>query len=167
MFAEGIVQRLRDQEVEVRLKCLQTFLEIGLSDPMFLSPETYIEICNRSFDKKVEIRKVLLNGIGKIYFKHVSSKLPLFETYLESMDHLIDPLIYNRLKLLPVTIIKFWGYPDIQTRHQVLRVSVVWLLFTVVDISLCFNVHDSCCRSTFYRSKSDVTSSRIIVIWLR
>ena len=76
LTTDHVVQRLRDNEAEVRQNTLQQLLEIAIEDPMRLSADALTEMGNRARDKRAEIRKIALIGMGKMFNRHVSGMLP-------------------------------------------------------------------------------------------
>ena len=129
---EGMCQRLRDNEADVRIKSLQNLIEIGMEDCLLLSVDTYNEIIARFVDRKLEIKKMAWFGLAKIYNRHVSSTLPpitfltannLNDDY-RSIEKIVDSEIWLRLKNIPGNILKCWGFPELQFRHQVIQVSI-------------------------------------------
>ena len=70
------MKRLRDEEVDVRLGVLSRLFEISSDSVDNLSVGTYKEIGKRLSDKKLEVRKLAVVGLSRLYFQHVSSRLP-------------------------------------------------------------------------------------------
>lgn len=72
---DPLVKRLRDGDSDVRLQTLHTIFSLSQDNPLLFSVYSWKEVGQRIVDKKVEIRKLVLLSISKLYKKHFSSKL--------------------------------------------------------------------------------------------
>jgi hypothetical protein len=89
-------------------------------------------MCERVKDKKLEIRKIAFQGLSKLYYRNISSMLPLLESLYESnastmeISNCINVEIFERLKLVPSYIIKCWNMPE--TKHSIMTIIQEYLL---------------------------------------
>jgi hypothetical protein len=97
------------------------------------------EICERVRDKKFEVRKIALIGLGRLYYRHVSSKLKKVSEYLQSnseeIEQSIPSEIMDRLEMVPSIVLKSWGYPDFPTKHLVLTLLQEYLLPKAIEVA--------------------------------
>lgn len=117
---EGVMKRLRDVESDVRLRALTRLVEVATEDPRKLSSETFLEMIERAKDKKSEIRLGALNGMCRLYCKHISSLLPPISQDF-SPSSIVPKDIWGRLGTVPSTLLNSWGYPDVSSKHLILQ----------------------------------------------
>lgn len=134
---ELIVKKLRDPDEEIRIHALTKLLESAQENLLHLSKSTIIEICERVKDKRFEVRKIALTGLGKLYARHISSKLPPISEIdkLEDLAKSVPTEIFSRLEDIPNVVLKAWGYPDFPTRYLVLTLLQEYLLPRNIELS--------------------------------
>ena len=128
---ERMTERLRDAEFEVREGALKKLIEAGLDDPMSLSIATFSEMVERVKDKKETVHKTAIVGLAKIYGKFVASCLPDLSVLAENKEtpeSTVRQEIMDRLRTIPSTVCKYWGYPDLKNRHLVIHLLQEYLL---------------------------------------
>jgi hypothetical protein len=76
IIIEHLATRVKDGDVDVRLGAIGRLIELGTESPDNLSKETFLAIGQRLSDKKLEVRKLVLVGLSRLYYRHVSSALP-------------------------------------------------------------------------------------------
>jgi hypothetical protein len=76
IIIEHLATRVKDGDVDVRLGAIGRLIELGTESPDNLSKETFLAIGQRLSDKKSEVRKLVLVGLSRLYYRHVSSALP-------------------------------------------------------------------------------------------
>ena len=80
------MRRLRDDDVDVRLGVLSRLIELGADSIENLTAITFQEMGRRLSDKKVEVRKLALVGLSRLYSRYISSNLPSIGTFLDSQE---------------------------------------------------------------------------------
>ena len=128
---DHVVQRLKDNEAEVRQNTLQQLLEIAIEDPMRLSASAISEIGSRARDKRSEIRKVALIGMGKMFQRHISGVLPELDSLKDlrkQLNSTVPPGLMERLSIVPGLIVKCWSYPEQTTKHLVVNLMQEYIL---------------------------------------
>lgn len=127
-----IITKLHDPEEEIRLQTLTKLLEFAQTNITSLSTETYDAICDRVKDKKNEVRKVTLLGLSKLYYRHVSSRLPpISEIDGKSYNDLTSTIseeTFDRLESVPSIILKSWGYPEFSSKHLILQLLQEYII---------------------------------------
>jgi hypothetical protein len=122
---EALILRMKDNDAEIRFKTIQGIIEIALENPLTLQASSFEELLGRIVDRKVEIRRALMIGLARIYQRFVSSSLPnikdLDDHSFENLQSLVSADLWLRLKEIPNTILKCWGYPDLPTKHLVIQ----------------------------------------------
>ena len=78
------MKRLRDDDVDVRLGVLSRLIELGAESIDSLSAATLKEMGRRLSDRKIEVRKLALVGLSRLYSRYVSSNLPSIGTFFDS-----------------------------------------------------------------------------------
>lgn len=128
---ERMTERLRDAEFEVREGALKKLIEAGLDDPMSLSVATFAEMVERVKDKKETVHKTAIVGLAKIYGKFVACCLPDLSVLADNKETPLSAVrqeILDRLRTIPSTVCKYWGYPDLKNRHLVIHLLQEYLL---------------------------------------
>jgi hypothetical protein len=127
-----LAHRLRDPEEDVRKKAVtklyrQVFDNVEIADPLLLTA-----LFDRVKDKVIDIRKAAMIGMSKLYWKYVASRLPAFDSFdfsdWESIKQQVDQSILSKLHSIPATLIKCWGYPDVETKHVTLQLLQEYIL---------------------------------------
>ena len=80
------MRRLRDDDVDVRLGVLSRLIELGADSIENLTAITLKEMGGRLSDKKIEVRKLALVGLSRLYSRYISSNLPSIGTFLDSQE---------------------------------------------------------------------------------
>lgn len=126
------MKKLRDPDEDIRLHCLSKLLEFAQGNLIGFSKSAIDELCDRVKDKKIEVRKMALTGIARLYFKYISSKLgkisEVRSSKTEDITETISPEILDRLANIPGVILKSWGYPDFPTKHLVIVLVQEYLI---------------------------------------
>ena len=120
------MQRLRDAESQVRLRTLTRLVEIALEDPRKISPSSFEEMIQRVKDKKTEVRSSALTGLCRVYSKYVAMNLPSLQDAsgvagIFEEGGVIGRDIWERIQGVPSALVGSFGYPDMETRHNVLQ----------------------------------------------
>lgn len=76
ILTEYLATRLKDADVDVRLGASGRLIELGTESPDNLSAATFAAIGQRFTDRKIEVRKLVLVGLSRLYYRHISSTLP-------------------------------------------------------------------------------------------
>ena len=88
VYTEQLAKRLRDADVDVRLGALSRLIDLGIESPDVVSGSTFEEIGQRVKDKKLEVRRVALTGMARLYYRHISSTLPSIDSlYIRNDDN--------------------------------------------------------------------------------
>lgn len=168
-----VCQRLRDTEWEVRYQALARLLDLIVEENAVSGPITNVnvtslpashsesasssavkrdrrgftlqEMAERMKDKRLQIRKVSMIGLAKVYWKHValflepidlpstdrggknkkrnpsSVGMKAHESCLYEYGSGVQPEVWQRLKFIPGFILSCWGYPDPEEKHLVLQ----------------------------------------------
>ena len=146
-LTEQLMKRLRDEDVDVRLGALSRLIELGMEFPDSLTVTTFKEIGKRVSDRKLEVRKLAVIGLSRMYLKHVSSVLPPLssinemeddkgkKTNQESVDHMavfgmFEPFlrkdILSRTSFIPGYVVNMWGYTEMRPLiMQLLQESIL------------------------------------------
>ena len=132
---EQLMKRLRDEDVDVRLGALSRLIELGMEFPDSLTVTTFKEIGKRVSDRKLEVRKLAVIGLSRMYLKHVSSVLPPLssindmeddkgkKTNQDGVDHMavfgmFEPFlrkgILSRTSFIPGYVVNMWGYTEMR-----------------------------------------------------
>ena len=103
---------------------------------------TVREMAERMKDKRLQIRKVAMIGLAKVYWKHVALWLDPIDLPADSKKDKtkkkgskgvtegdgvyefgsgVPQEVWHRLKFIPGFILSCWGYPDPEERHLVLQ----------------------------------------------
>lgn len=130
---EHLTNRLKDPESEVRQNTLQHLLDIAVEDPTRLSAEAVQEMGGRVKDRKVEIRKVAMIGMSKMFNRHITAVLPELNELKDWRKRLQEPGVVGsglleRLRCVPGLIINCWSYPEASVKHLVLSLLQEYLL---------------------------------------
>ena len=133
------MKRLRDEVVDVRLSALTRLIEVGTENPDNLTVATFKEIGKRVSDRKLEVRKLAVVGLSRMYWKHVSSMLPPLPSYCDKLnnksmrerdgdkdrDPSTSPSLYmfenslkkgilEKLGFVPGFVVNTWGYVEMR-----------------------------------------------------
>jgi hypothetical protein len=135
------MKRLRDEVVDVRLSALTRLIEVGTENPDNLTVATFKEIGKRVSDRKLEVRKLAVVGLARMYSKHVSSLLPPLSSYcsklnsksnkekdrerdrerdqsatpsLSMFENSLKKDILERLGFVPGFVVNTWGYVEMR-----------------------------------------------------
>ncbi len=149
MTAELMTKRLQDSDVAVRLAALTKLIDLALVDPLKLTVASFVEMGNRAKDRKEDVRRMAVQGLAKVYCKHLSSMLtpltlesdldnspPTLSTKsktnksrgedrlaAESISSGVPLDVQDRLLFVPSLVVNFWGYPDMPSKLLVLQVG--------------------------------------------
>ena len=135
------MKRLRDEDVDVRLGALSRLLELGAESSDNLSVSTYKEMGKRLSDRKIEVRKLAVVGLSRLYLRHISSNLPSISTLINNEEHssqysqersqddnndtlslfstVLKKGVLDKLGFVPGFVVNTWGY--VEMRHLVLQ----------------------------------------------
>lgn len=145
------MKRLRDEDVDVRLGSLSRLIELGTDTPDNLTVATFKEIGKRVSDRKLEVRKLAVVGLSRMYSKHVSSTLPplqslhgmcadlkgddsssLFDSDAPSasstvmFSHVLKKDLLTKLGFIPGYVVNSWGYVEMrQLITQLLQENIL------------------------------------------
>ena len=123
------MKRLKDTDVDVRLAAMIVLGTILLESPLKLQCETVLQIVDRVKDKNIEIRRFATETVGKAYYKHISSVyIPPYVHSGLSLDQIVTKFpveLWDRLAGVPVHIVNCWGFPEVDFKVHVLRVSSI------------------------------------------
>ena len=141
-LSEHMMKRLRDEDVDVRLGALSRLLELGAESSENLSVSTYKEMGKRLSDRKIEVRKLAVVGLSRLYLRHISSNLPSISTLINNEEHssqysqgrsqdenidsslslfstVLKKGVLDKLGFVPGFVVNTWGY--VEMRHLVLQ----------------------------------------------
>jgi hypothetical protein len=157
-----MIKRLRDQSADIRLLCLTKLLTLAQHDPHLLSLSTYIEIGERAKDKKVDIRRLAVKGLCKIYGKYIAERVAESENFKSIAPLVLDSYhtqsdLVNKLSFVPSLLMKYWGYPDIADKHIVIQSLQEYLLPKVHHVET-----DSFSGGGSYNASQSSTNSKTI-----
>ena len=88
---------------------------------------TLREMAERMKDKKIQIRKIAMIGLAKVYWKHCAILLRPIDcgNDVEHSRHEsgsgVPEEVWQRLSFIPGFILNCWGYPDPEERRLVLQ----------------------------------------------
>lgn len=131
------MKRLRDEVVDVRMSALSRLIEVGTENPDNLTVATFKEIGKRVSDRKLEVRKLAVLGLSRIYARHVSSVLPPLSSFCEkqtnknsrdgdrdgdtsgpttlsAFERSLKKGILERLGFVPGFVVNTWGYVEMR-----------------------------------------------------
>lgn len=150
------MKRLRDEVVDVRMSALSRLIEVGTENPDNLTVATFKEIGKRVSDRKLEVRKLAVVGLSRMYCRHVSSVLPPLPSYcdkvnksrdrdrdvsttpsLSMFESTLKKGILDRLGFVPGFVVNTWGYVEMRPLiMQLLQENVLPKYVRVVSYSL-------------------------------
>lgn len=127
VYIDCLMKRLKDTDAEVRLASMTALSHILLDSPLKLKCETVVQMVDRVKDRNTELRKFATETVGKAYYKHISSVHvhPHLHTGI-SMDQLVSKIpeeLWLRLSNVPSHIVNCWGFPEIEFKLHILKVS--------------------------------------------
>lgn len=123
------MRRLRDPDERIRLAALSKLIDLAYAQPSCLSAATYLEISERAKDRRLEVRRLTMVGLAKIYGRHVSMTLPPLSSAVgPSLRAAVDADVLSKLEFVPGLLLKCWGYPEISSKHLILQLVQEQLL---------------------------------------
>lgn len=120
---DSLLKKLRDPAEEIRHYTVEKLIDFADGNMPLLSKETLQEIGERVKDKRFDVRKVALCGLGKIYYNHISSKLLPLTNEIESIkiaSKNCDEEVLSKLKFIPSLILKSWGFPEFVSKVAII-----------------------------------------------
>jgi hypothetical protein len=134
---EPLAKRLRDADERVRLAALTKLIDLCYFGPKEFSTHTFLEMGERVKDRRMEVKRLAMIGLAKIYNKHISSTLPPIRSLVgsssssshpHSMRSLIDQSLLDRLDFIPGFLMKCWSYPEAINKYLIVQLLQEQLL---------------------------------------
>jgi len=134
---EPLAKRLRDADERVRLAALTKLIDLCYFGPKEFSTHTFLEMGERVKDRRMEVKRLAMIGLAKIYNKHISSTLPPMRSLVgsssssshhHSMRSLVDQSLLDRLDFIPGFLMKCWSYPEAINKYLIVQLLQEQLL---------------------------------------
>ena len=128
---DSLVRRLRDSDQEVRMAALSKLIDVTFQSPTKFTIDTFKEMGERVKDKKIDIKKIAMQGLCRMYSRHISSSLPSLDLIELSGSRIADSgntELMQRLSFVPGLILNCWGFPELAMKHTVLQLTQEYLL---------------------------------------
>lgn len=138
-----MAKRLRDADERVRLAALTKLIDLCYFRPKEFSTQTFLEMGERVKDRRMEVKRLAMIGLAKIYNKHISSTLPPIRSLVgssssssssshhhhpHSMRSLVDQSLLDRLDFIPGFLMKCWSYPEAINKYLIVQLLQEQLL---------------------------------------
>lgn len=136
-----MAKRLRDADERVRLAALTKLIDLCYFRPKEFSTQTFLEMGERVKDRRMEVKRLAMIGLAKIYNKHISSTLPPIRSLVgssssssshhhhpHSMRSLVDQSLLDRLDFIPGFLMKCWSYPEAVNKYLIVQLLQEQLL---------------------------------------
>lgn len=139
-----MAKRLRDADERVRLAALTKLIDLCYFRPKDFSTQTFLEMGERVKDRRMEVKRLAMIGLAKIYNKHISSTLPPIRSLVGSssssssssshhhhphnMRSLVDQSLLDRLDFIPGFLMKCWSYPEAVNKYLIVQLLQEQLL---------------------------------------
>lgn len=141
------MKKLRDPEEDIRIKAVTNIVDITLQNPLFFKKEVLSEVGDRAKDKKIEVRKITLIGLAKIYNKFVCTSFSPFSDFIGKSTSAFfvtsQEEFLERFSFIPGIIINSWGFPEFSSKCLIIKLLQEQILPKFSDSVSRLSLNDS------------------------